>query len=74
MKLFFAWCVPGLVLVAVGVLLELPALPQFGVSLLCIGLVFYGKHKGYHVRWRIWWRSLSLIFLVLGLAFLIAPR
>ena len=66
--IFFTWCVPGLILVIFGRLAAHPALIHFGISLLSIGCVYYGKIKRHRRAWSVAWQALSVVYLILGLA------
>ncbi len=67
-EIFFTWGVPGVILVAVGTLIGHPALPSFGMALLSLGLVQYGRLKGYQRSWFAIWLLLAVVYLALGLA------
>ena len=54
-EIFFVYCVPGLLLVIIGVLIGRADLPHLGVALLSLGMVHYGKTKGYHRLWTAIW-------------------
>ena len=72
--IFFTWCVPGLILVVFGHLGGQLSLSHFGIALLSIGLVYYGRLKKHHRAWSNTWLALSLVYLVLGIAELIRAR
>lgn len=66
-EIFFTWCVPGIILIAAGALMGHPALPSFGMALLALGLVQYGRLKGYRRVWFTIWLLLAVVYLALGL-------
>jgi hypothetical protein len=70
-EIFFLYCVPGLILVMLGVLLQRADLPHFGVALLSLGIVHYGRTKGHRRAWAVLWMVLAVVYLVLGTAELI---
>ncbi len=70
--IFFTWCVPGLLLIMFGTLAGLPALTHFGVALISLGLIYYGRAKQHPRAWYIFWLGLSTIYLVLGMTELLS--
>ena len=69
--IFFTWCVPGLLLVVFGTLAGRPALTHFGIALLSLGLIYYGRAKQHPRAWYILWLTISTVYLILGMAELI---
>lgn len=65
--IFFTWCVPGLLLIVFGRLTGQPALTHFGVALIGLGLLYYGRAKRHPRAWYIFWLGLSTIYLILGM-------
>ena len=66
--IFFTWCVPGLLLIVFGTLSGEPALTHFGVALIGLGLIYYGRAKQHPRTWYIFWLGLSTIYLALGMS------
>lgn len=66
-EIFFVYCIPGLILVVLGTLISRADLPHFGVALLSLGMVHYGKTKGYRRLWTAIWIILCVVYLILGL-------
>jgi hypothetical protein len=64
--IFFTWCVPGLLLILFGVLAGQPAFSHFGVALLGLGLIYYGRAKKHPRRWTVLWLIISTVYVVLG--------
>jgi hypothetical protein len=64
--IFFTWCVPGLLLIIFGVMAGQPAFSHFGVALLCLGLIYYGRAKQHPRRWYLLWLTISAVYVVLG--------
>ena len=69
--IFFTWCVPGLLLVIFGNLAAQPALVHFGISLLALGLIYYGRAKQHPRAWYVLWLTISTVYLILGMTELI---
>ena len=65
-EIFFTWCAPGAVLVMVGKLSGRPVLAHFGMALLSIGVLYYGKVKQHRRLWFVAWLLVSVIYLALG--------
>ena len=65
-EIFFVYCVPGLLLIIIGVLIGRADLPHLGVALLSLGMVHYGKTKGYRRLWTAIWVILCVVYLLLG--------
>ena len=65
--IFFTWCVPGLVLIVFGALAGQYAFTHFGVSLISLGLIYYGRAKQHPRAWYVFWLSLSTIYFILGM-------
>lgn len=70
-EIFFLYCMPGLILVMLGVLLNRADLPHLGIALMSLGLVHYGRMKGHRQAWTVLWMVLCVIYLVLGIAELV---
>jgi hypothetical protein len=70
-EVFFLYCVPGLILVMLGVLMNRADLPHLGIALMSLGLVHYGRTKGHRRAWTVLWMVLCVIYLILGIAELI---
>ena len=66
-ELFFRWCVPGLILVVLGRLVDRLALSHLGMASLSIGIFFYGKLKGFRRWWSLAWMALIGIYFLLAL-------
>ena len=66
-EIFFVYCVPGLALVLVGSLLARHDWVHFGIALLALGLIHYGRTKGYRRGWTAVWTLLCLVYVVLGI-------
>ena len=64
--LFFTWCVPGIILVIFGRLSDRPVLSHFGMALLSIGILYYGKVKRFRTWWQVVWLALFSVYLALG--------
>ena len=65
--IFFTWCVPGLLLITFGALAAHPALTHFGVSLIGLGLIYYGRAKRHPRAWYIFWLGIATIYFILGM-------
>ena len=65
--IFFTWCVPGLLLIVFGTLAGHLALTRFGVALIGLGLIYYGRAKQHPRSWYIFWLGFSAIYFVLGM-------
>jgi hypothetical protein len=65
--IFFTWCVPGLLLIVFGLMAGQLAFSHFGVALLGLGLIYYGRAKKHPRRWYVLWLTISAVYLVLGL-------
>ena len=65
--IFFTWCVPGLLLITFGTLAAHPALTHFGVALISLGLIYYGRAKRHPRAWYIFWLGMSTIYFILGM-------
>jgi hypothetical protein len=65
--IFFTWCVPGLLLIVFGTLSGQLALTHFGVALISLGLIYYGRAKQHPRAWYMFWLGLSTIYLILGM-------
>jgi hypothetical protein len=70
-EIFFTWCVPGLLLVAFGQLADQLSLTHFGVALLALGLIYYGKAKNHPAAWRMMWLGVAVSYLAFGVIELI---
>ena len=64
--IFFMWCVPGIVLLALGYLTSRVMFSNFGVALLAIGVIYYGKAKRHNLVWYAVWLSLFIVYLTLA--------
>ncbi len=69
--IFFTWCVPGLLLVVFGTLAGRPMLTHFGIALLGLGLIYYGRAKRHPRAWYVLWLTISTVYLILGMTELI---
>jgi hypothetical protein len=72
-EVFLTWCLPGVVLVAVGQLAGRPAFSYFGMSLLSMGVLYYGKLKKYNRVWYYAWLMLFFIYLTYGFVEMLKP-
>ncbi len=66
-SIFFVWSVPGLILVVIGYLTDRVMFSNFGVALLSIGVIYYGKMRRHNWVWYAVW--LTLFFVYISLAF-----
>ena len=64
--IFFTWCVPGMLLIVFGTLAGHRALIHFGVALISLGLIYYGRAHRHSRIWYMFWLGLSAIYLALG--------
>ena len=69
--IFFTWCVPGLLLVVFGRLAGEAAMMHFGISLLGLGLLYYGRAKQHARAWYVLCLTISTVYLILGMTELI---
>jgi len=69
--IFFTWCVPGLLLIIFGVLAGQPPLAHFGIALLGLGLIYYGRAKQHPRAWYVLWLTISTVYIILGMTELI---
>lgn len=67
-EIFFRYCMPGLILVLLGVLMNRADLPHLGIALMSLGLVHYGRMKGHRRAWTVLWMTLAVVYLALGIA------
>ena len=72
-ELFFTWCVPGVILVIMGRLSDRVALSHFGMALLSIGVLYYGRVKRFRRWWFVVWLALFSVYLTLGFLELLKP-
>ena len=72
-ELFFTWCVPGIILVILGRLSDRLVLSHFGMALLCIGVLYYGKVKRFRRWWQVVWLALFSVYLAFGFLELLKP-
>ena len=70
-EIFFQWCIPGLVLVIAGQTMGVAALPLLGMALLSLGLLHYSRTKRRGRLWSAFWLTLSIVYLLLGVADLV---
>ena len=64
--IFFVWVVPGIILVALGYLIDRIVFSHFGIALLSIGCFYYGKVKRHNRFWYVIWLTLFGVYLSLG--------
>ena len=69
--IFFTWCVPGLLLIIFGALAGEWAFSHFGVALIGLGLIYYGRAKRHPRAWYVLWLTISTVYLILGMTELI---
>ena len=70
-SIFFTWCVPGLLLIIFGTVAGEKAMTHFGVSLIGLGLIYYGRVKRHPYLWYMFWLSISTVYIILGMTELI---
>ena len=65
-SIFFMWSVPGIVLVVLGYLTDRVMFSNFGVALLSVGVIYYGKVKRHNWVWYTVWMTLFIVYLTLA--------
>ena len=65
-SIFFVWSVPGIILVVLGYLTDRVMFSNFGLALLSVGVIYYGKAKRHHWIWHAVWLTLFIVYLSLA--------